>query len=82
MFRTLSAMLSGILQGAGRFPLLTRLALWNLVATFALLQWFVPRFAAPGAALTLLVVEAANTLLQLGIVARMLSHRGRTPGHA
>jgi O-antigen/teichoic acid export membrane protein/GT2 family glycosyltransferase len=82
VFRTLAATLSGILQGAGRFRLLTGLALWNLVASFALLQWFIPRFAAPGAALVLLIVEASNALVQTAIVARMLSTRGRVERHA
>lgn len=82
VFRSLNATLAGILQGAGRFRLLTGIALWNVAATWACLQWFVPREGALGAALALLSVEGVNSLLQAGMVARVVAAHGRSQAHA
>lgn len=82
VFRSFNATLSGIVQGAGRFRLLTGIALWNLALVFALLTVFVPRFGAPGAALALLVGEGLNSLIQLALVARLVARHERTAGGA
>lgn len=83
VFRSLNATLAAILQGSGRFRLLTGIAAWNLLAVFGTLTLFVGRFGAPGAALALLVVEGLNTLIQLVLVARVLAEHERTsPGGA
>ncbi len=81
VFRTLNATLAGIIQGAGRFRLLSLVAIGNLVVVFALLTGFVSRFQAPGAALALLVAEALNSAVQLGIVARIVSQHDRKAAH-
>lgn len=78
VFRTVNATLAGILQGAGRFRLLTGIAAWNLVLVFALLALFVPRFGAPGAALALLLAEALNTAVQTAFVFRTIGAIPRT----
>lgn len=82
VFRTFNATLAGIIQGAGRFRLLTGIAVWNLVLVFALLQVLVTRFHAPGAALALLIGEAVNSALQLGVVARLVAHHEGSDAHA
>ncbi len=82
VFRTLNATLAGILQGSGRFRLLTGFALWNLLLTYGLLVVLVPRFGASGAAWAVLIGEAVNSLLQLALVARTISARERTVAHA
>ena len=82
VFRSLNATLAGIIQGAGRFRLLTGIASWNLVLVFALLSVFVPRFGAPGAALALLAGEGLNSVIQLLVVARLVAQHERTAAHA
>ena len=82
VFRTLNATLAGILQGAGRFLLVAELAIWNLVFFFFLLQWLVGLYQAPGAALALLIGEAVNSVLQIGLVAREVSRNERTRARA
>ena len=81
VFRSLNATLAGIIQGAGRFRLLTGIALWNLVLVFTLLSWFVARFHAPGAALALLAGEGLNTVIQLVVVTRLIAQHERTAPH-
>ena len=81
VFRSLNATLAGIIQGAGRFRLLTGIALWNLALVFALLCWLVDRYQAPGAALALLAAEAVNTAIQLGVVVRIVSEHERSVTH-
>lgn len=78
VFRVVNATLAGILQGAGRFRLLTLIAAGNLGVVFALLAVFVPRFGAPGAALALLLAEALNTAVQASIAFRFLLSAPRT----
>lgn len=78
VFRTLNATLAGIIQGAGRFRLLTGIAVWNLVFVFVLLDMFVSRFHAQGAAFALLVAEAVNSVIQIVVVARVLAKRRET----
>ncbi|MEO5988351.1 MAG: oligosaccharide flippase family protein, partial [Candidatus Eisenbacteria bacterium] len=81
VFRTLNATLAGILQGAGRFRLLTGFALWNLLLTYGLLVVLVPRFGGPGVAWAGLIGEGFNSLLQLALVARTIAARERTVAH-
>lgn len=81
VFRTLNSTLAGILQGAGRFRLLTGLALWNLVLTYGLLVVWVPRFGGAGAAWAALIGEGLNSMMQLTLVARTISARERTLSH-
>jgi O-antigen/teichoic acid export membrane protein len=78
VFRSVNATLAAILQGAGRFRLLTGIATWNLAAVFGMLTLFVGRFGAPGAALALLTVEGLNTVIQLVLVSRVLAQHERT----
>lgn len=80
VFRCLNATLAALLQGGGRFRLLTGLALWNLAVVFALLSVLVPRFGAPGAALALLAGEGLNSIVQLLFVARLLASHERSAG--
>lgn len=82
VFRTMNATLAGMLQGAGRFRLLTGLAVWNLVLTFGLLTLLVPRFGAPGAAWASLLGEAFNMLLHGVLIIRTISLRERAMAHA
>lgn len=82
VFRTMNATLAGILLGAGRFQLLTGLAVWNLILTFSLLTVLVPRFGAPGAAWASLLGEAFNMILHIALVGRTISLRERTVAHA
>lgn len=82
VFRSLNATLAGIIQGAGRFRLLTGIAAWNLVLVFTLLSVLVPRFGAPGAALALLAGEGLNTVIQMLVVARLVARHERTAAHA
>lgn len=82
VFRSLNATLAGIIQGAGRFRLLTGIALWNLALVFALLTVLVPRFQAPGAALALLAGEGLNTVIQLFVVSRLVAQHERTAERA
>jgi len=82
VFRTMNATLAGILLGAGRFQLLTALAVWNLALTYALLMLLVPRFGAPGAAWAALLGEAFNMLLHAVLVTRTIAARERTVAHA
>jgi O-antigen/teichoic acid export membrane protein len=82
VFRSLNATLAAIIQGAGRFRLLTGIAVWNLVCVFALLTWFVGRFQAPGAAFALLAGEGLNSVIQLVVVARLVAQHERTAARA
>ena len=82
VFRTMNATLAGILQGAGRFRLLTGLAVWNLALTYGLLVVLVPRFGAPGAAWAGLIGEAFNMLLHAVLVMRTIAAREMTVAHA
>lgn len=82
VFRSLNATLAGIIQGAGRFRLLTGIALWNLVLVFTLLSWFVGPYGAPGAALALLAGEGLNTLIQMVVVTRLIAQHERTAARA
>ena len=77
VFRSMNATLAAIIQGAGRFRLLTGIAVWNLVCVFALLSWFVGRYQAPGAALALLAGEGLNSVIQLVVVARLVAWHER-----
>lgn len=78
VFRSLNATLAAVLQGAGRFRLLTGLAAWNLAAVFGTLTLFVGRWGAPGAALALLTVEGLNTVLQCGLILHVLARHERS----
>jgi O-antigen/teichoic acid export membrane protein len=78
VFRSLNATLAGIIQGAGRFRLLTGIALWNLAVVFALLNVLVHRYQAPGAALALVLAEGLNSSIQIAFVARILSRHERS----
>lgn len=62
--RSLNAALAGILQGAGRFRLLTGFAFWNLLVIGVLLHVLVGAYGVVGAALALLVGEVLNSLVQ------------------
>lgn len=62
--RSLNAALAGILQGAGRFRLLTGFAFWNLAVIGALLHILVGTHGVVGAALALLLGEILNSLAQ------------------
>lgn len=75
VFRNLNATLAGILQGAGRFRLLTGMAVWNLAFAFALLQTLVPRLGVSGAALTQVIAEGVNMAVGLFFVWRTLAAR-------
>jgi O-antigen/teichoic acid export membrane protein len=77
VFRTLNATLAGIIQGAGRFRLLTLIATWNLALVLGLLLWLVNRLQAPGAALALLIAEGVNSGIQLGVVALIVARPRR-----
>lgn len=81
VFRTLNATLAGILQGAGRFRILTGFAVWNLVLTYGLLVWLVPKHGAAGAAWAALVGEAFNMVLHFALVLRTIAARERTMLH-
>jgi len=82
VFRSMNATLAAVLLGAGRFRLLTGLAAWNLAAVFGMLTLLVGRFGAQGAAFALLAVEALNTLIQFGLVARELARHERSAARA
>jgi O-antigen/teichoic acid export membrane protein len=82
VFRTLNATLAGIIQGSGRFKLLTGIALWNLGFVLVLLHLLVGRFQAPGAALALLIGEAVNSGIELVVVSRILARRREVASHA
>ncbi len=81
VFRSLNATLAGIIQGAGRFRLLTGIALWNLALVFLLLRWLVDRQQAPGAAMALLAAEAVNTGIQLAVVTRLVTAHEKALAH-
>lgn len=82
VFRSLNATLAGILQGAGRFRLLTGIAVWNLALVYVLLGWLVGWLGARGAAFALLGAEAVNTVVQLAMVQRTIARQEGASRHA
>lgn len=82
VFRSLNATLAGIIQGAGRFRLLTGVAVWNLALVYVLLGWLVGWLGLQGAAFALLGAEAVNTVIQLAMVLRIIARQEGAPRHA
>lgn len=68
IFRTFNSCLTSAIQAYGHFSWITRLALFNLFVIGGLLWLLVPRWGAPGAALSLLGGEMLNTVIQIVLV--------------
>jgi O-antigen/teichoic acid export membrane protein len=79
VFRSLNATLAAIVQGAGRFYVLTGLTAVALASLFVSLQVLVGRFGPSGAAYSLLLVEGCAVVLQAIVVVRLVTGRGPAP---
>jgi len=58
--------------GAGELRIIMTIAIANLLVYVVLAAALIPRLGARGAALSTLIVEAINTVLQVGIVRYLL----------
>lgn len=74
LFKAVNAQLTAIINSKGLYKVITLTALANLIVNISLNLLLIPRYGIIGAALSVVVTESINTLIQSSYVVTLLRH--------
>jgi O-antigen/teichoic acid export membrane protein len=72
IFKAINAQLTAMINAQGRYTVITKVALFNLLINLSVALLLVPRYGVIGAATSVIITEAINTVVQGVYVARFL----------